>query len=206
MLPRHAVSDMIRRITVPPINDLDIIRRVLDGRPEAYAELVRAHQGAIRQLCAAILSDPHEAEDAAQEVFLKAYQSLRRFRGDASFLTWLRRIAVNHCRDLLRARARHRTDSLDALIEQAGDRIRQLIVTPPDRLHTRDESQLLDRLLAGLAPDYRLVLVLREIQGLSYEEIARALHCSLDSVKARLRRARRELEELARHFLKPGDV
>ena len=90
---------------------------MLRGRREAYAELVRAHQAKVLRLCTALLNDPTQAEDAAQDVFFKAYQALASFRQDASFSTWLYRITTNHCRDLLRKRSRRKEQSFDALVE-----------------------------------------------------------------------------------------
>lgn len=152
-----------------------------------------------------LLRNTAEAEDAAQEIFLKAYRSLSSFQGNSSFSTWLYRISANHCKDLLRKRSRQRTESLDRLIEDSGDGV-QLVEPSSDPAAARAASETVEMLLAGLSPDERLILTLREVQGLSYQEIAGALHCSLDAVKARLRRARVSLEEKARHFSARKDV
>jgi len=167
---------------------------------------VRKYQGRILQLCASILSDPYEAEDAAQEIFIKAYQSLSKFRGTSSFSTWLYRIATNHCRDLLRKKSRRRTESWEALVEREGDQLIRVLSAPHDPILTQEDTDLIKRLLSCLSPEYRMILTLREIQGLCYQEIAAVMHCSLDSVKARLRRARQDLKEKLRHFLGSGNV
>jgi len=185
------------------IDDRELIRETLSGRPaahDAYETLVRRYEAKIRRLCASLLSDAAEADDAAQEVFLKAYRSLDRFRADASFSTWLYRIAANHCRDCLRARARAASESWEALVEQQGDRIERLLSAPPG-IDTSGEVDLVQRVLDQLSPDYRLILVLREVEGLSYEELAETLHCSLDAVRGRLSRAREDFEQRFRHFL-----
>ena len=161
---------------------------------DEYAALVRAHHGRILRLCQVLLSDPVEAEDAAQDVFVKAYQSLHRFQGDSSFLTWITRIAYNHCMDVLRKRSRQKTESLEHLPESLH----------PTTPMLRDDSAR--ELLASLRPDYKEILALREVAGHSYEEIAALLKTSLDSVKAKLRRARQELQEKARHFLGAKNV
>lgn len=186
------------------IHDFELIQEIRLGNREAYAELVRKYQGRVLHLCASILSDPYDAEDAAQEIFIKAYQSLEKFRGASSFYTWLYRIATNHCRDLLREKSRHRTESWEALVENEGEQLQRLLSAPPDQNNqnlTQEDSELIERVLSSLSHEYRLILTLREIQGLSYHEIAEILHCSLDSVKARLRRARNAFEEKLRHFL-----
>jgi RNA polymerase sigma-70 factor (ECF subfamily) len=180
-----------------------LIREVLAGRPagqDAYEALVRRYEAKVRRLCISMLSDPSDADDAAQEIFLKAYRSLDRFRGASSFSTWLYRIAANHCRDRLRARAREAAESWEALIEEQGDRIERLLSTPQET-DTSGEADLVRRVLAQLSPDYRLILVLREVEGLSYEELADTLQCSLDAVRGRLSRAREDFEERFRHFL-----
>lgn len=183
----------------PDADEQRIIRDVLSGRREEFARLVRAHQAKVLSLCLSLLKDPAEAEDAAQEVFLKAYRGLRNFRFDSSFSTWLYRIAYRHGLDILRSRRRRRTQSLDALLEERGE---GALPAAPDQTTQADPARSAENLLSSLPPDYRLVLTLREVQGLSYEEIARATDASLDSVKARLRRARESL----RHFLSGAGV
>jgi RNA polymerase sigma-70 factor, ECF subfamily len=161
---------------------------------DAYADLVREHHGRVLRLCQVLLSNPIEAEDAAQDVFVKAYQSLPSFRADSSFSTWITRIAHNHCMDLLRRRSRQRTEAIDTLPESA---------LPTQNGNPDKPAQ---ELLAGLKPEYKEILALREVSGLSYDEIAAQLRCSLDAVKARLRRARQELHEKARHFSGTSNV
>lgn len=168
--------------------------------------MVRAHQARILRLCASLLGDAAPAEDAAQEIFFKAYQALPSFRGRSAFSTWLYRIAANHCLDLLRKRRRERTESWEALIESSGEQLQQFLAAPVDPKAALADAELVQRALAQLPPDYRLILTLREVEGLSYQELAAALRCSLDAVKARLRRARQELLERVRHFLHPAGV
>lgn len=102
------------------IDERSLVQRIVTGDRDAYAELVRAHQARILRVCTALLGDPMLAEDAAQETFLKAYQSLASFRGQSAFGTWLYRIAANRCLDLLRKRQREHTESWDALVEESG--------------------------------------------------------------------------------------
>jgi RNA polymerase sigma-70 factor (ECF subfamily) len=187
------------------MDEFKIIQNVLEGDHEAYAELVRLYHGRILSLCLSILLDRAEAEDAAQEAFVKAFASLKRYARTASFSSWLYRIASNHCLDLLRKKKRQKTDSLDGLVDLKGDTFN----ASPEMVFKGGESaaekqETLDvamRLLATLSPDHRQVLVLREVDGLTYEEISSVTQCSLDAVKSRLRRARQQLHEKARHFL-----
>ena len=148
-------------------------------------------------LCVSMLGDRSLAEDAAQESFLKAFGSLEDFRGASSFGTWLHRIAVNRCLDLLRRRARHQTESLDVLAESDE---------PASGKDPLEDADLVRRLLDSLPPDYRVILTLRELQGLDYKEIMEVLGISMDAVKARLRRARQSLLESSRHISKAGSV
>jgi RNA polymerase sigma-70 factor, ECF subfamily len=180
-----------------------IIDQVLGGNPEAYAELVRRHQIKVRSLCLSLLANAQEGEDAAQDVFIKAYKSLSNYQGNSRFSTWLYRIAFNHCQDLLRQRSRRKMESWDEIADRGGEKED----IPALALQKNAEiSDLLQKLLALLPEDYREILLLRETQGLNYQEIADVLDCSLDAVKARLRRARETLQEKARHFVTPSDV
>jgi RNA polymerase sigma-70 factor (ECF subfamily) len=188
------------------IDDRELIQQVISGRPDLYAELVRRYQEKVLRLCTSLLSDATEAEDAAQEIFLKAYRSLARFRGASSFSTWLYRIAANHCRDLLRSRARHMAQSWDALVEQEGERIERLLAPPSDPGRQAEDADLVRRVLAHLSPEHRTVLVLREIEGLSYEELAKTLECSVEAVRGRLSRAREDFEKKLRHLQRDHNV
>ena len=181
--------------------DSSIIQSVLAGDTAAYSELVRRYEGRIRRLCVSLLKNETEAEDAAQEVFIKAYQSLRSFRQTSSFYTWLYRIASNHCLSFLRSKKRRPAESLDALLETEGGKMEALFSKSPNPRAAFEATDLIERLLSDLRPHYRLILTLREIEGLSYEEISQVMEISLDAVKAQLRRAREEIGQKMRHFL-----
>ncbi|PIU40412.1 MAG: RNA polymerase subunit sigma-24 [Candidatus Omnitrophica bacterium CG07_land_8_20_14_0_80_50_8] len=186
------------------IEEQDLIHKILSGETEAYTEIVRSYQGKVLGLCTSLLNNASEAEDAAQEIFVKAYQALGSFHGDSKFSTWLYRIAANHCKDLLRKRSRQKTESLDALIERSGDEVQNLWEPSFDPRNSAGAAELVKKLLDSLSPDEMLILTLREVQGLSYQEISETLKCSLDAVKSRLRRARETLQEKSRHFLQAG--
>ncbi len=180
------------------MTDAELVARARAGEADAFAELIRRHHARVLGLCASLLGG-RDADDAAQESFLKAHRSLAAFHGDAAFSTWLHRIAANHCLDLLRRRARERTVPLEGLLESAAPR-------EPDAAAALEGADLAERALERLSPEHRLILTLREAQGLDYAELCRVLDCTLDAVKGRLKRARRELEEVARHFSQAGDV
>lgn len=179
--------------------DRDAVRRVREGDVEAFSLLVRRHEARVRALCASMLNGSGDAEDAAQEAFLKAYRHLADFRGDALFSTWMYRIAYRHCLDLQKARRRRPAESLDALLEKGDGVLARFKEPAPD-------AGAAAELLAGLPDEYRQILLMRESHGFRYEEIAAATGVSLDSVKARLRRARRRLVDAARHLWGPAVV
>ncbi|MFA5139408.1 MAG: RNA polymerase sigma factor [Elusimicrobiota bacterium] len=177
-------------------DDRTLVDQVLSGETDAFAGLVRRHHARIMGLCVSMLGDRTRAEDASQEVFLKAFKSLEDFRGASSFGTWLHRIAVNRCLDLMRRQKRQTAEPLDAIPEREA----------PQGDGSLEDADLVRRLLDSLSPDYRAILTLRELQGLGYKEIMEVLGISMDAVKARLRRARQSLLESARHISTPDSV
>jgi RNA polymerase sigma-70 factor, ECF subfamily len=189
------------------IDDFAIIQAVIGGDHEAYAELVRRYHSRILTLCYSLLLNAAEAEDAAQEVFVKAFASLPRYRQTATFLTWLSRVASNHCLDVLRKRKRQKTDSLDGMLERSNETGAPIpeMAAPKDLSTEKTENTAMAlKVMAQLTPEQRQILTLREVDALSYEEIAAVLQCSVEAVRARLRRARLELQSKARHFIEAG--
>lgn len=171
----------------------------MEGDAQAYAELLRRHQEKVFGLCLSLLKDSSEAEDAAQEIFIKAFKALASFRSQSAFPTWLYRIAHNHCLDLLRAKTRHRTESWEELLEKEGERLHRLFTA--EKVEEKDwDPELVERLLSKLDPEDRLILTLREVQGLSYTELAQTLEISLQAAKSRLRRARERLSKFSDTF------
>jgi len=166
------------------------------GDQDAFATLVERYQGKIYNLAYRLLGNADDAGEMAQEVFCRAYVKLGEFRGEASFSTWLYRIAHNICYDELRRRRRRPVASLEAETE-SGTRLEVPAPQPgPAELCARQAvRERLQQLIATLPPDQRTALVLRDIQDLSYEEMAQVLQCSLGTVKSRLNRARRTLRD-----------
>jgi RNA polymerase sigma-70 factor (ECF subfamily) len=189
------------------MEDFEIIQAVRRGDREAYAELVRRYEARVRGLCVSLLLNTAEADDAAQDVFLKVFTSLKTYRQDASFSAWIYRIASNHCLDVLRKRKRRKTESLDELTDQTDegtgrDEPRAAEIEDPGSVRN-DERALAFRVLSYLPAEQRELLMLREVEGLRYDEIAVVLKCSVEAVRARLHRARRLLHEKSRHFSIP---
>jgi RNA polymerase sigma-70 factor, ECF subfamily len=171
--------------------DADLVSRAQAGRLDAFEELVRRHRTGTYRVALRMLADESDAEDATQDAFVQAWRNLGGFRADAAFSTWMYRIVTNRCLNMLRAR-RH-TEPLPADREAPTSR--------PDRIaEGRWQLEDLKRAIGRLTPEQRAPLVLRELQGCSYEEIAQALDLSIPAVKSRLHRARLELLDALRQW------
>jgi RNA polymerase sigma-70 factor (ECF subfamily) len=175
------------------INERDLIGRFKQGDRSAFEVIVHSHQDKIYNLCRYLLQDPRDAQDAAQDVFLKAYRGLKDFTPESSLYTWLYRIAVNTCLDY-RRRSRREVFSNEPLAEDLPSDDR----SPHQLYESMKISDSLQLALQKLPEKLRAAIVLREIEELSYEEIAEVLHKSPGTVKSRISRARDQL----RHLLK----
>ena len=176
-----------------------VIREWVDkakqGDQEAFAELVYLFQDPLYNLCYRMLGESGEAEDAAQEAFLRVYNNLHRYDAARSFKTWLLSIASNHCIDRLRKR-RMRFVSLDDEPTAAALALRSHDPLPEDSLMRRERSASIQKLLQMLEPHYRLAVVYRYWYGYSYAEIAKETGMTVSAVKSLLHRARRKLADL----------
>jgi RNA polymerase sigma-70 factor (ECF subfamily) len=178
------------------VPDEVLVKECLKGDREAFAVLVERYQGKIYNLAYRLLGNADDASDLTQEAFCRAYAKLSEFRGEAAFGTWLYRIANNLCLDELRRRQRRAVVSLSD--EENRRYLQNVPGENPGAAELCAHRAVLARLhevIATLPPDQRTVLVLRDIQGLSYEEIAQVMGCSLGTVKSRLNRARRALRD-----------
>jgi RNA polymerase sigma-70 factor (ECF subfamily) len=190
----------------PIRKDFELLDEICAGKKEAFSGLVDKYQGRVRGYCLNVLGNRELAEDAAQEIFIKVYRGLPGFSAKASFSTWLYRITVNHCRDILRKKIRQKTESWDELLEKEGEVMEAALSAESRVKNDLDRDECLERILCALTEKARDILVLREIQGLSYQEISEVLGCSLDGVKARLRRARGEMAQKIGHLSKEACV
>ncbi|MFI5402207.1 MAG: RNA polymerase sigma factor [Planctomycetota bacterium] len=171
------------------VDDKDLVRRVREGDGEALRLLVERYQERVFALIFGIVRDAHEVEDVAQEVFLKVYTRIAAFDGRSQFYTWLYRVAVNAAKDHVKKRVRRPAQPLDEADALPG------AAEGPDAGATRSETVRLVREAIGALPlRYREVLALREIEGLSYDEIAAVLKISIGTVESRLHRARARLK------------
>ena len=174
------------------------IQAARQGDPDAFGELVRLYEKKVFALTTRLCGNPDDAAEAAQEAFLSAWQGLPNFRGDASFSTWLYRLTHNACTDLLRREGRHRAAAGPSFNdEEAAVSVADPTPSPQEQVEEKDLRRQVEEGLASLSPEYREVLVLREIHQQSYDEIARILSLDLGTVKSRINRGRKQL----RNFL-----
>jgi RNA polymerase sigma-70 factor (ECF subfamily) len=176
------------------------LRKLQRGDAKAFRELVRKHQDRIYSLCYRMLGDSAEAEDVAQEVFLAVHKHLPRFRGDCRLSTWLYRVAKNHCLNRIKYRERRETVDDSELNQVDSHQIDAGHISRPERpdqaLLGAEERTRVHAALKQLSAEHRLLVVLRDIEGMSYEEIARIAELPAGTVKSRLHRARSALADL----------
>jgi RNA polymerase sigma-70 factor, ECF subfamily len=168
--------------------DEQLVRRYLDGHEEAFTVLVERHRARIYNVCLRIVGDPEDASDATQDAFLTAFRKLGQFRGDAAFTTWMHRVAINACYDVLRKRKRQpmlrlaTRDDVDSAQEEGPP-----VADPADSVASAiDAAEALRR----IPVDFRVVLVLADVNDLPYEEVARVLGLPVGTVKSRVHRGR----------------
>ncbi len=181
--------------------DLELVRRVQSGDKSAFDVLVLKYQQKVINLVTRYVHDPHIAMDVAQESFIKAYRGLKNFRGDSAFYTWLYRISINTAKNHLVSKSRRMPDDdIDAQeAEQydGGGMLRDL-ATPEHEMLTDEIRNTLNAAIEALPDDLRIAITLRELEGLSYEEISDAMDCPIGTVRSRIFRARESIEvELA---------
>ena len=176
--------------------ELLLIRRVQAGETEAFEDLVRAHEKTVYNLALRMTGNPQDAEDMAQEAFLKAYRSLPEFRGESKFSVWLYRIVSNVCLDHLRRQSRRPAVSLTTEDEEGEAQqwdVPDESLSPERLLEQKLTREAVQKGLRQLPEEQRQILLLREIKGLSYEEIGEILALEPGTVKSRIFRARKRL-------------
>ena len=185
-------------------SDQQLVERVQAGDKAAFDLLVRKYQHRVLKLVGRFVSDAAEAEDVAQEAFLKAYRALASFRGDSAFYTWLYRIAINTAKNALVSNRRRPVDfDLDLQDPQQYDRHARLKEgdTPEGVLLTEEIRNVVERAMEQLPEDLRTAIILRELEGLSYEEIAEAMDCPVGTVRSRIFRAREAIDRKLKPLL-----
>ncbi len=176
--------------------DQQLVERVKAGDKRAFDLLVKKYQHKIIALIGRYVYDHHEAQDVAQETFIKAYRALPKFRGDSAFYTWIYRIAINTAKNHLVARGRRPADvDVDDAQFFEGDNQLKDIATPENQLYKDELELVIKRSLNKLPEDLRVALTLREFDGMSYEEIADVMDCPVGTVRSRIFRAREAIDK-----------
>lgn len=179
-------------------SDLSLVQRVQRGDKSAFDVLVRKYQHKVVKLVMRYMRDPADAEDVAQEAFIKAYRALPQFRGDSAFYTWLYRIAINTAKNAIVSRDRSPVEFDLDLQDAEGSydmQARLADTETPEALALTDEIRtIVNRSIDSLPEDLRTAIVLRELEGLSYEEIAATMECPVGTVRSRIFRAREAID------------
>lgn len=181
------------------ITEAELIRRSQEGDLDAFEQLILQYEKRVYTIAYKYMSNHEDASDMAQEALIKAYRSIASFRGEAAFGTWIGRITANCCLDELRKRKNMQLMSLEETLELDEGNVKKEFCAPvatPEEYALRQETlQYMQSLIDELKEENRIVIILRELEGYSYEEIARILNCSLGTVKSRISRARAYLKE-----------
>lgn len=187
--------------------DIDqlLVERVQRGDQKAFELLVEKYQRKLGRLLARMIRDPAEVEDVVQESFIKAYRALPNFRGDSAFYTWLYRIGINTAKNHLVAMSRRPSLVNDVEVEDAenfedGNELRT-VDTPETELMTKELAQTVKQAIDALPQELKTAISLRELDGLSYEEIAELMQCPIGTVRSRIFRARESVAEKLRPLL-----
>ena len=188
--------------------DQALVERAQRGDKHAFELLVAKYQRKLGRLLSRFIRDPAEVEDVAQEAFIKAYRALPSFRGDSAFYTWLYRIGINTAKNYLVAMGRRaptttQFDSEEAENFEDGDQLRDLN-TPEAELMTKQIATTVNQTLEALPEELRTAITLREIEGMSYEDIASVMNCPIGTVRSRIFRARETIAERLRPLLDTG--
>jgi len=180
------------------LTEKELLAKLKDGDRDAFNILVEAYQQKVINLAYGMLSSQEDAYDAAQETFIRIYKNIGEFKGASSLSTWIYRICTNICNDMLRKRSKVRgTISLDAEDEDNPvHRLADDTPTPEQAVELSERQAAVRRAIAELSEEYRSVILLFDIEGLSYDEISAILNCPIGTIKSRLSRARANLKKI----------
>lgn len=193
------MADLVASLTLPD-QDLSLVEELREGSDEAFASLFATYQAPIHNLVFRLLDDPSEAPDVTQEVFLKVFRKIGGFRGECSLKTWIYRIAVHEASNYRRWLSRHRREELSLDEWKDGHPGLSEVIADPretqdDWLLRQERSQAVETALSQVKESFRVAVALRDIEGLSYEEIADVLQVALGTVKSRILRGREGLKQ-----------
>ena len=188
--------------------DQELVARCQAGDRVAYQTLVKRYQRRVYGIAFGVLRNPEDAMDVSQEAFVKVYNNLGQFKGDSAFFTWLYRIVVNLCIDHCRKHGKHRAVEYDDRLSSGSDDDEVLPLTastrsfnPAQAYQEREIGEAIGAALATLSENHRAIMLLREVDGLSYEDIAEVMNCQIGTVMSRLHHARKNLQKALRPYL-----
>ena len=186
-------------LDIPNASDDQLVLSAQKGSMEPYEELVHRHRGKIYARAFSMLRNEDEALDISQQAWVKGWQRLTQFQRNSSFTTWMTRICINLCLDLLRKKQRQKTDSIDQMDEEPGGFERRMPIKEYNPTEGMERSELrleIDKAMEKLSYEHRTVLVLHEFERMEYREIAKSMQCSIGTVMSRLFYARRRLAKM----------
>ena len=188
------------------LDDRELVRQYHDGETAAYEQLTERYHTFVLNICFSFLNDENDAKDAAQDIFVKLYFGLNKFKPDAKFSTWLYRITVNHCLNVLRSRKRKKWLVLFSKISddhyEKINNISDYKNNPEQHFEKKERQDAIARALASLNEGYRTAVILHRYQGISYKEIAEVMGTSVSSVESILFRAKKKLAGLLKDYMK----
>ena len=190
---------MPKPIDLKAATDVILVRAAQKGDMVAFEELVARHRDKIYARAFSMVRNEDDAIDLSQEAWVKSWQRLKQFQGDASFATWMTRIVINLCLDQLRKHKRQRAESIEQMDDESGGVERQMpvvVVNPTERLERSELRARIDKAMAQLSYEHRTVLILHEFEEMEYKQIAKVMDCSIGTVMSRLFYARRRLAAL----------
>lgn len=177
------------------INDDDLIEKSKAGDLNAFEALIARYEKKVYTIAFRFMGNQDDAKDLAQEAFIRVYKSLNNFRGESSFLTWLYHIISNLCKDELRKQQKKKTISLEIVRETKKNSPTASVNLPEENYIRKEKQQALQEVINTLPIDYKWIIIMREFQQFSYEEIAAQIGCSIGTVKSRLNRGRQLLRD-----------
>jgi RNA polymerase sigma-70 factor (ECF subfamily) len=188
--------------------DLELVQRVKAGDKKAFDVLIMKYQQRIVHVITGFVHDPVEALDVAQEAFIKAYRAIPNFRGDSAFYTWLYRIAINTAKNYLTAKARRPpamdVDAMDATNYYDAPELKEF-ETPESKLVSDELQHVIHQAIESLPEDTATAIKLRELEGMSYEDISQVMDCPIGTVRSRIFRARGAIEKKIQETMKEGE-
>ncbi|MDQ2085267.1 sigma-70 family RNA polymerase sigma factor [Herbivorax sp. ANBcel31] len=185
------------------MSEKELIEQAKSGSIEAFEQLIEKCQKKVFNIAFKMMGNYEDASELAQEAFIKAYKSIKKFKGDSLFSTWIYRITTNVCLDELRKRKNKKVISLDEYIKYDGEEIKRQVKDespgPEKVFEKREIKNIMKKCIDSLPIEYKTVVVLRDIQGFSYEEIAKIIKCPEGTVKSRINRARKALKDILKN-------